>query len=104
MTVLQGIQPLGAPAEITRALRFRFPRSTRLASRGATILFAATLPFCGGAFAQSLVPTVPALLQQVGSKLVGGGATNPANQGSAVALSTDGNNNLRLAAGLTFRF
>ncbi|MGA2095799.1 MAG: Ig-like domain repeat protein [Candidatus Acidiferrum sp.] len=83
------------PARIAakkRAGMFRAVSHGLLSVRRAALLLATSAClFSTGTFGQSFVPTVPAQLQQIGSKLVGTGASGNAGQGYELALSADGN-------------
>jgi hypothetical protein len=91
MTVLQRVSQPALLAAKKHASLFRVVRLAWLSARSAALLLAAGCLFSAGAFAQVYVPTVPAQLQSIGSKLVGTGGSAVAYQGTAVALSADGN-------------
>lgn len=91
MRVLQRILHFAAIAGKTRCRAFRAFSARFRWSYKAGLFFTLPALFAASAFAQSFVPTVPAQLQQVGSKLVGTGASGNAGQGYELALSADGN-------------
>jgi hypothetical protein len=92
MQILQCIfqHAVNAESGIKNFFRVQFSRATSPV-KAALLFTMLTLVAGGTAFGQSYIPTIPAELQQVGGKLVGAGATGPAQQGAAIALSAVGN-------------